>query len=119
VETDITDEDCRAAIERQFQLITDPIRSHELYHDDAVLEFPQSGERFEGVANFREWRSQYPGEVEFQLRRLSGCGDVWVRELSVRYDGGPTADVLSVGIDRCEAIPTDRSGLASSDDRRE
>jgi hypothetical protein len=89
VETDITDEDRRAAIERQFQLITDPVRSHELYHDDAVLEFPQSGERFEGVANFREWRSQYPGEVEFQPRRLSGCGDVWVRELSVRYDGGP------------------------------
>ena len=30
--------------------------SHEIYHDDAVLEFPQSGERFEGVQNFREWR---------------------------------------------------------------
>src|SRR4029450_8342692 len=29
--------------------------SHEIYHDDAVLEFPQSGERFEGVANFKEW----------------------------------------------------------------
>jgi hypothetical protein len=28
--------------------------SHEIYHDDAVLEFPQSGERFEGVENFRE-----------------------------------------------------------------
>jgi SnoaL-like domain len=89
VETHITDEDRRAAIERQIQLITDPIRSHELYHDDAVLEFPQSGERFEGVDNFREWRSDYPGVVEFQIRRISGCGDVWVRELSVRYDGGP------------------------------
>jgi hypothetical protein len=31
--------------------------SHEIYHDDAVLEFPQSGERFEGVENFREWSS--------------------------------------------------------------
>jgi len=31
----------------------DADREHELYHDDAVLEFPQSGERFEGVANFR------------------------------------------------------------------
>ena len=34
--------------------------AHEIYHDDAVLEFPQSGERFEGVANFREWRRRYP-----------------------------------------------------------
>ena len=34
--------------------------AHEIYHDDAVLEFPQSGERFEGVENFREWRRQYP-----------------------------------------------------------
>jgi len=89
VATDTTDEDRRAAIERQIQLITDPIRSHELYHDDAVLEFPQSGERFEGVANFREWRSTYPAAVEFEVRRISGSGDVWVRELSVRYDGGP------------------------------
>ena len=82
---DTTDEDRRAAIERQIQLVSDPIRSH----DDAVLEFPQPGERFEGVANFHEWRSQYPAAVDFQVRRISGCGDVWVRELSVRYDGGP------------------------------
>ncbi len=38
-------------------------RAHELYHEDAVLEFPQSGERFEGIANFTEWRSKYPAEV--------------------------------------------------------
>ena len=34
--------------------------AHEIYHDDAVLEFPQSGERFEGVwmftVNFLEFR---------------------------------------------------------------
>ncbi len=35
-------------------------RAHEIYHDDAVLEFPQSGERFEGVDTFTEWRRQYP-----------------------------------------------------------
>ena len=34
--------------------------AHEIYHEDVVLEFPQSGERFEGVANFNEWRSKYP-----------------------------------------------------------
>src|SRR5262245_26008964 len=39
--------------------------SHEIYHEDAVLEFPQSGERFEGITNFREWRRQYPAWLQF------------------------------------------------------
>ena len=38
----------------------DPDLAHAMYHEDAVLEFPQSGERFIGVENFREWRSNYP-----------------------------------------------------------
>jgi hypothetical protein len=41
----------------------DTDRAHEMYHDDAVLEFPQSGERFEGVANLREWRRRYPADL--------------------------------------------------------
>lgn len=39
----------------------------EIYHEDAVLEFPQSGERFEGVENFREWRRRYPAELKFHM----------------------------------------------------
>jgi ketosteroid isomerase-like protein len=35
----------------------DPAAAQGIYHDDAVLEFPQSGERFEGIENFREWGS--------------------------------------------------------------
>jgi hypothetical protein len=85
------DDSRRAAIERQMQLVAeqDADVSHAIYHDDAVLEFPQSGERFEGVDNFREWRTQYPVAVAFRVRRITGSGDVWVRELSVSYDGGP------------------------------
>jgi ketosteroid isomerase-like protein len=64
-------------------------RAHELYHDDAVLEFPQSGERFEGVANFTEWRRQYPAEVDYRIRRITAREDLVVVELSVSYDGGP------------------------------
>jgi hypothetical protein len=64
--------------------------AHEIYADDAVLEFPQSGERFDGVENFREWRRQYPAtKVDFDVRRVRGGGDIWVVELRVRYDGGP------------------------------
>lgn len=64
-------------------------RAHELYHDDAVLEFPQSGERFEGVGNFTEWRRRYPAEVRYRIRRITARDDLVVVELSVGYDGGP------------------------------
>ena len=48
--------------------------AHQIYLDDAVLEFPQSGERFDGVGNFREWRRQYPAtKVEFDVRRVRGA----------------------------------------------
>ncbi len=64
-------------------------RADELYHDDAVLEFPQSGERFEGVANFTEWRRRYPAEVGYRIRRITAREDLVVVELSVSYNGGP------------------------------
>jgi hypothetical protein len=60
-----------------------------MYTEDAVLELPQSGERFEGVDNFREWRSSYPANTSFEFREVRGEGDVWVAELTVRYDDGP------------------------------
>ncbi len=86
----IPDDARRAAIEQAMVHLVagDSDGAHAIYHDDAVLEFPQSGERFEGLANFKEWREQYPSDVRFEVRRISGSGDVWVRELTVNYDGG-------------------------------
>ena len=63
--------------------------AHEIYHDDAILEFPQSGERFVGVENFREWRRMYPAVLAFEIREIRGGGDLWVAENSISYDGGP------------------------------
>ncbi len=62
---------------------------HEIYHDDAVLDFPQSGERFVGKPNFLTWRKQYPAKVAFKIRRINGAGDLWVTENLISYDGGP------------------------------
>jgi SnoaL-like domain len=67
-----------------------------MYHDDAVVEFPQSGERFEGVENFREWRNQYPADVEFEIRNLRGDGELWVAEVAIRYEGGPWQPGVSI-----------------------
>jgi hypothetical protein len=66
----------------------------EIYHEDAVLEFPQSGERFVGVDNFTEWRRRYPAEVSYRVRRMTLRDDLAVTELSVAYDGG--AEMLGV-----------------------
>ena len=63
--------------------------AHEIYHDDAVLEFPQSGERFEGVENFREWRRRYPAELRFHTRRIIHRADLVVVENLISYDGAP------------------------------
>lgn len=64
-------------------------RADEIYHDDAVVEFPQSGERFEGVANFTEWRRQYPADVRYRVRRITARENLVVVEVSASYDGGP------------------------------
>jgi hypothetical protein len=70
--------------------------THEIYHDNAVLEFPQSGERFEGVPNFKEWRSQYPASVVLEMHNLRGQGDLWVVEGSISYDDGPRQPVVNI-----------------------
>ena len=64
-------------------------RAEEFYHDDAVLEFPQSGERFEGRANFTAWRRQYPAPVRFRIRRATFRDDLAVVEISISYDESP------------------------------
>jgi hypothetical protein len=69
---------------------------HEDYHDDAVLEFPQSGERFEGRATFQEWREKYPAKVGLELVRVSGSGDHWVAEGRIQYDDGPPAHTVTL-----------------------
>jgi hypothetical protein len=90
------DEARRAAILAYFDPATDAAAVHAHYHDDAVLEFPQSGERFEGIDNIRPWREQYPTPVAFTVRRIVGTGELWVVEVSASYDGGPP--MLGVGV---------------------
>ena len=67
----------------------DPHVSHAMYCDDAVLEFPQSGERFVGVENLREWRSSYPASTAIEFREIRGRDDLWIAEISIRYEDGP------------------------------
>ncbi|MBW3665480.1 MAG: nuclear transport factor 2 family protein, partial [Actinobacteria bacterium] len=84
------DPELRADLERHWEYAgIDEDIAHEVYADDAVLEFPQGGERYEGVENFREWRRQYPADLAFKIRRLNRWGDLVVAELLISYDGAP------------------------------
>ena len=71
------------------------VRASEIYADDAVVEWPQGGERIRGKANIIGFRSTYPARQQFELHRTTGCHDLWVNEYTIRYDDRP---VMVVGI---------------------
>jgi hypothetical protein len=63
---------------------------HAIYREDAVLDYPQSGERIRGRRNILESRRLQPNQKRFAVRRIVGGGDLWVTELVLRYDGVPS-----------------------------
>ena len=63
---------------------------HAIYAADAILDYPQSGERFRGRATIQAQRGGHPAERHFRIRRILGGGGVWVSECVITYDGAPT-----------------------------
>jgi hypothetical protein len=63
---------------------------HAIYAADAILDYPQSGERFRGRSRIQEQRAGHPAERHFAVRRILGGGEVWVSECVITYDGVPT-----------------------------
>ena len=66
---------------------------HRIYHEDAVLEYPQSGERTRGRRNIQGQRASQPSKKRFTVRRIMGSGDLWVTEFILTYDGKPSYTV--------------------------
>ena len=66
---------------------------HEIYREDAVLEYPQSGERIRGRRNIQLSRTAQPNQKRFAIRRIVGAGDLWVTEYVLTYDGRPSYTV--------------------------
>lgn len=74
-------------------------REHAIYADDAILDYPQSGERFRGRAKIQAQRGGHPAERHFTIRRIQGSGDLWVSECVITYDGAPTRTVSIMEFD--------------------
>lgn len=66
---------------------------HQIYRDDAVLDYPQSGERISGRRNIEASRKAQPNKKRFAVRRVIGSGDLWVTEYVLTYDGQPSYTV--------------------------
>jgi SnoaL-like domain len=87
----VSDQETRAKLDRHWSTAGDRDQeaAHEIYHEDCVVEWPQSGERVRGRANLRALRTAYPARLEFSVRRILGGGDLWITEYSISYDGQP------------------------------
>ena len=89
------DQEIRAALDRHWAAsdANDFETEHRIYHEDAVLDYPQSGERTRGRSNIQGQRAGQPSQKRFTVRRITGRGDLWVTELILTYDGKPTYTV--------------------------
>ncbi|TPQ40298.1 hypothetical protein C2U70_05560 [Bradyrhizobium guangdongense] len=86
------DRTLRLALERHWSAsdASDFESEHEIYHDDAVLEYPQSGERIRGRRNIQASRFLQPNKKRFAVRRMIGSGNLWITEFVLAYDGIPS-----------------------------
>jgi hypothetical protein len=89
------DLEIRAALDRHWAAsdASDFDTEHEIYLDDAVLEYPQSGERVVGRRNIQITRSIQPNRKRFAIRRILGAGSLWITEYVLTYDGKPSHTV--------------------------
>jgi hypothetical protein len=85
------DDDVRAALRRHWTASDANAfeTEHEIYREDAVLEYPQSGERIRGRRNIQASRTAQPNSKRFTVRRMVGGGDLWITELVMTYDDQP------------------------------
>jgi hypothetical protein len=92
-----TDRDARtrARIEQHWKASEDGDTGteHAIYAEDAILDYPQSGERFQGRSKIQAQRGGHPAERHFTIRQIRGGGDLWVSECVITYDGVPTYSV--------------------------
>ena len=91
----MSEQQIRAALDRHWAAsdASDFEREHDIYLEDAVLEYPQSGERIRGRHNIKITRTIQPSKKRFEVRRITGSGDLWITEYILSYDGKPSYTV--------------------------
>ncbi len=86
----------RAALDEHWRASAsgDVEAEHDIYEDDSICDYPQSGERILGRRNLQALRSHHPGRpAGFQVKRISGSGNLWVTEYTILYGEKPAYTV--------------------------
>jgi ketosteroid isomerase-like protein len=100
----VRDQEIREALDQHWAAsdANDFETEHLIYHEDAVLEYPQSGERTRGRRNIQGQRASQPNKKRFSIRRIIGGGDLWVTEYILTYDGKPsyTVSIMEFRVDK-------------------
>src|SRR5271166_5628305 len=93
--SEVRDQEIRTALDRHWAAsdANDFETEHLIYHEDAVLEYPQSGERTRGRSNIQNQRASQPNRKRITVRRIIGGGNLWVTEFILTYDGKPSYTV--------------------------
>ena len=91
----LRDQEIRAALDQHWAAsdANDFETEHRIYLEDAVLEYPQSGERTRGRRNIQNQRASQPNKKRFSIRRIVGSGELWVNEFILTYDSKPSYTV--------------------------
>ena len=102
----MSDDAVRAALQRHWDAsdANDFATEHQIYRADAILEYPQSGERIRGRANIQASRTAQPNLKRFIVRRMLGSGNLWVSELVMTYDGKPSYVVSIMEFEADEVV---------------
>jgi hypothetical protein len=96
VEGRMEDEQIREALDAHWRASADGDveEEHDIYADDSVCDYPQSGERILGRRNLQALRSHHPGKPSgFKVRRMIGRDDLWITEYTITYQGRPAYTV--------------------------
>src|ERR1700733_10781033 len=87
----MSDQEIHAALNRHWAASDsgDFAAEHDIYEEDAVLDYPQSRERIVGRPNIQTTRSLQPNKKRFVVHRIIGSGGLWVSEFVLTYDDQP------------------------------
>ncbi|MGN5376930.1 nuclear transport factor 2 family protein [Streptomyces lasalocidi] len=85
----------RASVEEHWRASErgDTEAEYAIYATDAILDYPQSGERFRGRAAISAQRGGHPADRHFTVQRITGHANLWVSECLITYDGVPSYSV--------------------------
>ena len=85
-------DEIRAALDQHWTAAAagDLETEHNIYDDNVLCEYPQSGEKIHGRRNLQALRGHHPGKPSgFKVRRTVGVGDLWVIEYAINYEDKP------------------------------